>query len=123
MYFKNHAHEERYYLFIYSDAPPQYKTIERIVEGSLPRMHIESDYNFEGKLSEWYEILCNNYAIPMTTIRRIQEALNARGYAVKEDSIMGKATKKALTKYQKDKGLPVGLLDKNTLKSLGLRDL
>ena len=103
--------------------PPQYKTIERVVEGSLPRMHIESDYNFEGKLSEWREILCNNSRIPTTTVKRIQHALNARGYAVKEDNIMGKATKKALARYQKDKGLPVGLLDKNTLKSLGLSDL
>jgi len=36
------------------------------------------------------------------------------------DNIMGARTKAALTKFQKDKNLPVGNLDLETLKALGV---
>ena len=38
-----------------------------------------------------------------------------------EDNIIGVDTKAALRKYQKDNNLPVGNLDFETLKSLGVK--
>ncbi|HMX41130.1 MAG TPA: peptidoglycan-binding domain-containing protein, partial [Saprospiraceae bacterium] len=73
-----------------------------------------------GGFTEWREVLCDT---KMTgyTIRQIQDALNKAGYdAGPADNVMGARTKAALTKYQKDKGLPVGNLDMETLKSLGV---
>jgi peptidoglycan hydrolase-like protein with peptidoglycan-binding domain len=48
--------------------------------------------------------------------------LKSRGYdAGPEDNVMGARTKAALTQFQKDKGLPVGQLNIETLKSLGVQ--
>ena len=75
----------------------------------------------KGGFTEWREVLCND-AVTQYTVRQIQEALRSRGYDPGPiDDIMGVLTKKALTKYQKDQGLPVGQLDFETLKSLGIR--
>jgi peptidoglycan hydrolase-like protein with peptidoglycan-binding domain len=47
--------------------------------------------------------------------------LKERGYDPgPEDNIMGSLTKAALTKFQKDKGLPVGNLNVETMKALGV---
>ena len=40
------------------------------------------------------------------TIRNVQIALNKRGYKLNVDGFMGKATKKALAKYQEAGGFP-----------------
>jgi peptidoglycan hydrolase-like protein with peptidoglycan-binding domain len=54
-------------------------------------------------------------------VRQIQAALVKAGYEPgPTDNIMGARTKAALTKFQKDKGLPVGNLDFETLKALGV---
>jgi len=48
--------------------------------------------------------------------------LNARGYNVgAADNQMGAKTKAALVKFQKDNGLPIGNLDYETLKALGVK--
>ena len=47
-----------------------------------------------------------------------------RGYEVGPagaDNILGSDTKSALVKFQKDNGLPVGALDFETLKALGVK--
>ncbi|MBT8229090.1 MAG: peptidoglycan-binding protein, partial [Bacteroidia bacterium] len=47
-----------------------------------------------------------------------------RGYNVGSagaDNVMGAATKSALVKFQKDNGLPVGQLDFETLRALGIK--
>ena len=73
-----------------------------------------------GGFSEWREVLCGD-KITGATVRSIQKALKDRGYDPgPADDIMGARTKAALTKYQADKGLPVGNLNCETLKSLGL---
>jgi Putative peptidoglycan binding domain len=73
-----------------------------------------------GGFTEWREVLCDT-KVTGYTIRQIQDALNKQGYdAGAADNVMGARTKAALTKYQKDKGLPVGNLDFETLKSLGV---
>jgi peptidoglycan hydrolase-like protein with peptidoglycan-binding domain len=74
-----------------------------------------------GGFTEWREVLCND-KVDGYTVRQIQQALSAAGYDPgPSDNIMGARTKAALTKYQKDKGLPVGNLDFATLKSLGIK--
>jgi peptidoglycan hydrolase-like protein with peptidoglycan-binding domain len=51
----------------------------------------------------------------------VQRALKAAGYDPgPQDNVLGSQTKSALVKYQKDKGLPIGQLDMQTLKSLGI---
>ncbi|MBX2872140.1 MAG: peptidoglycan-binding protein [Saprospiraceae bacterium] len=74
-----------------------------------------------GGFTEWREVLCpadvNSY-----TIRTIQRALKSRGYDCGPvDNILGAQTKAALTKFQKDNGLPVGQLDFETLRALGIQ--
>jgi peptidoglycan hydrolase-like protein with peptidoglycan-binding domain len=51
----------------------------------------------------------------------VQNALNAKGYALTADGIFGKHTRAALRKYQKANGLKVtGRIDKATLRSLNI---
>ncbi|MEM6723407.1 MAG: peptidoglycan-binding domain-containing protein, partial [Bacteroidota bacterium] len=75
----------------------------------------------KGGFSEWREILCPA-DVTEATVRSVQRALRDAGYDPGPlDNILGARTKAALIKYQKDKGLPVGNLDIETLKALGLR--
>jgi peptidoglycan hydrolase-like protein with peptidoglycan-binding domain len=74
-----------------------------------------------GGFTAWREVLCGD-KVDGYTVRQIQAALLKAGYDPgPTDNIMGSRTKAALTKYQKDKGLPVGSLDFETLKSLGIK--
>lgn len=87
---------------------PEYKTITKKV---LVRT---------GGFSEWREVLCGS-KITTATVRSVQDALRSRGYDPGQtDNIMGKQTKAALAKFQKDNGLPIGNLDFETLRALGL---
>ncbi|MBK7938142.1 MAG: peptidoglycan-binding protein [Lewinellaceae bacterium] len=73
-----------------------------------------------GGFTEWREVLCGE-KVTGYTIRQIQDALVKAGYDPGPvDNVMGTRTKAALTKFQKDKGLPVGNLDFETLKALGV---
>ena len=73
-----------------------------------------------GSYADWVEILC---AADVTEDRilSIQKALKSAGYQPGPiDNILGSQTKAALLKYQKDKNLPQGNLNLETLKSLGV---
>ncbi|MBC7776919.1 MAG: peptidoglycan-binding protein, partial [Phycisphaerae bacterium] len=73
-----------------------------------------------GNFSQWREVLCGE-KVTGYTIRQIQIALNKAGYNVgTPDDELGPRTKAALTKFQKDRNLPVGNLDLETLKALGV---
>ena len=77
----------------------------------------------QGGFTDWREVVCDS-EITVELIRSVQKALIARGYNVGPagaDNKIGKDTKDALMKYQKDNNLPVGQLDIETLKSLGVR--
>ena len=90
------------------DVPAEYQTVtkRRLVR--------------QGGFTEWREVLCNS-DVTSATIQRIQLALRQRGYDPgPADNVMGARTKAALTKYQRDNNLPVGNLDFETLKSLGV---
>jgi hypothetical protein len=73
--------------------------------------------------SEWKEVLCASCVLRDTRIKHIQIALRQRGYDVGEiDDVLGKKTKNALTQFQKDLQLPVGNLNIETLKALGIEE-
>ena len=74
-----------------------------------------------GGFTEWREVLCNEKVQMGYTVRQIQQALKDRGYDPGTlDNAMGARTKIALQKFQRDKGLPQGSLDMETLKALGI---
>ena len=61
-------------------------------------------------------------AMPSEKIKAVQKALMGAGYALKEDGFMGKKTKMALKKFQKENGLKVtGKTDPATLEKLGIK--
>ncbi|MEZ4906199.1 MAG: peptidoglycan-binding domain-containing protein [Saprospiraceae bacterium] len=75
-----------------------------------------------GFSEEWREVVCEADVTPRL-IAQVQRALIERGYSVGlagVDNVFGVDTKAALKKFQQDKGLPVGNLDFETLKALGI---
>jgi len=81
---------------------------------------IHKDLVRKGGYSEWKEILCAD-KLTASKIVAIQKALKANGYDPGPlDDVFGAQTKAALVKYQQDKNLPVGNLNMETLKSLGV---
>lgn len=76
-----------------------------------------------GFSEEWREVVCDT-DLTAKLIAQVQRALLDRGYNVGPagvDNILGSDTKEALKKFQKDKGLPIGNLDFETLKALGIK--
>jgi Putative peptidoglycan binding domain len=75
----------------------------------------------KGGFSEWREVVCAAN-VTSAVIREVQAALRAKGYDPgASDNVLGAQTKSALTKFQKDNGLPVGSMDLETLKALGVK--
>lgn len=73
-----------------------------------------------GGAYEWKEILCEQ-DVTESRINQIQQALIREGYDPGPvDNQMGDATKQCIIKFQHDKGLPVGNLNMETLKALGV---
>ncbi|MFZ1495905.1 MAG: peptidoglycan-binding domain-containing protein, partial [Saprospiraceae bacterium] len=109
----------------------EYKTITRQVvktpattrEISIPaeyRTVTKSVLKKKGGYNEWKEVLCESKQTP-EKIRQIQLALRAKGYDPGPiDNILGSLTRAALEKYQTAMKLPVGKLDTETLRSLGV---
>jgi peptidoglycan hydrolase-like protein with peptidoglycan-binding domain len=55
-------------------------------------------------------------------VMAVQKALNGAGFTLKEDGMMGKNTRHALKKYQKDNKLKVtGKADMETMAKLGIK--
>ena len=92
------------------DVPATYKTI-------MKKVLVK-----KGGYQEWKEVLCE----PLVTdnkVSEIQTALKREGYDPGViDNQMGGKTKEALIKFQQDKGLPVGNLNLETLKALGVKE-
>ncbi len=60
-------------------------------------------------------------AMPSAEVKAVQEALNQHGFKLEADGVMGRATKKALKKFQKENGLKVtGKIDEPTKEKLGI---
>jgi hypothetical protein len=76
----------------------------------------------KGGYQVWREILCGD-DLTAEKINQIQKALKANGYySGSIDEAFGPLTKLALIQYQKDKELPVGNLNIETLQSLGVNE-
>lgn len=89
------------------ERPPQYEKVFR-------KTHPHAYY------SKWRELLCADDDWG-TTVRDIQKELKKRGYFKdKIDDIFGAKTKAAILHFQKDNHLPIGNLNCETLKALGL---
>ena len=113
--------------------PAQYKTITRSIisqPASVREVEIPAEYKTvtktvlaeKGGTTEWREVLCSN-RVTTARIQQIQSALMSRGYNVGPrgaDNVMGPDTRNALIKFQKANGLPVGNLNMETLKALGI---
>lgn len=77
----------------------------------------------QGEYSDWREVLCGN-KFTSSVNRQIQQALLDKGYDIGSygvDDIIGKDTRAALMQFQRDKGLPVGNLNLETLDALGVK--
>ncbi len=74
----------------------------------------------KGGYTEWREVLCAS-DITAARILAIQKALQQKGYDPGPlDNQMGAQTRAALTRFQRDYNLPVGALDMDTLRVLGV---
>ena len=74
----------------------------------------------KGGFTEWREIVCGS-DVTTQMVRDVQTALRSRGYDPgPADNVMGSKTKAALVKFQRENNLPVGQLDFETLRALGV---
>ena len=109
-------------LLVRVTVPPQYG-YAKTNDYRKQRIIFESDIDIKNYLSDWREyIYCGRHPQPPLDIA-IQSALVARGYLKKVNEKRGyidERIKKAVRRFQRDKGLPVGTLNVETRKSLGL---
>ena len=110
---------------------PVYKTVkenvmvtpEKIIEQPIPAVYKEVQEKRlakKGGYTVWTEILCANKT-SVSTVRKIQRALRSEGYSIGVvDGVLGTRTQVALGQFQADNGLPIGNLNMETLKALGI---
>jgi hypothetical protein len=113
------------------EIPAEYQTVtKQVVKTPAQTRTIEIPAEFKtvsirkltkkGGFSEWREVICPK-DVTTARITQIQRALRDKGYNPGPiDNIFGAQTKAALIKFQKANGLPVGQLDTETLKALGV---
>ncbi len=117
-----------------TDVPAQYttRTFDKLAApASTTTTDIPAQYNTvtkrnlvkAGGFTDWREVVCDTDVTP-ALVRRVQEALMAKGYALPQygaDNNLGEETKAALVKFQRENNLPIGQLDIETLKALGVK--
>lgn len=113
------------------EIPAEYKTVKKRVlinPAKTEEILIPAEYKTvqekqllkEGGEIKWVEILCPDN-ISTTLIRQLQLALYAKGYKPGViDGYVSQQTKVALYNFQKEEGLPLGNLNKDTMLALGL---
>lgn len=72
-----------------------------------------------GGFTDYIELICEIVCFRRSVVR-IQEALKALGYHVPIDNIVGPSTRAAIIDFQKKNNLPVGNLNIETLRKLGV---
>ncbi len=114
------------------EVPAEYRNVTKQVLASpatTNEVEIPAEYSTvttrklvkEGGFTEWVEVVCGADMTP-ATVSAIQQALRSRGYNPGPiDNVMGAQTKTALTKFQKDNGLPIGQVNMETMRALGLK--
>ena len=109
----------------------QYKTVSKKVlvspettrEETIPAEYAsvtEKRLVSKGGFTVWTEILCAERTTS-SKVLNVQRALSSMGYNPgPADGVMGMKTQTALKQFQTDKGLPIGNLNLETLKALGV---
>ena len=103
------------------------KVKKLVAEAQEVKTPIEAEYRVVAKKEKisdahqsWERILCQTN-MNKDVILKIQEALNAKDYkAGKPDGVMGRGTRVALDKYQRDNSLATGGITYETLNSLNI---
>ena len=110
---------------------PIYKTVKEQVivepasvkEEPIPAVYkqiMEKRLAKKGGYTVWTEILCANKT-SSSTIRKLQRALRAEGYSIGvADGVLGTRTQASLKQFQVDNNLPIGNLNIETLRALGI---
>ena len=112
------------------EIPAKYQTmkVKKLVEEAKEvKTPIEAVYKVVAKKEKvsdahqsWERILCQTN-MNKDVILKIQQALNAKDYkAGKEDGVLGRDTRVALDKYQRDNSLATGGITYETLNSLNI---
>jgi hypothetical protein len=109
------------------EVPAETKEIQCVKDTSLTKEFKFKTYNVQKRIPqsgsgvEWREVLCENN-ITNEIIQQLCNQLNTRGYQIEntKDSKNPKL-RAAIVQYQKEKGLPVGELNLETLRSLGVK--
>ncbi len=110
--------------------PAQYETIKVRRMVTAPREEtivvpasmrtVERTQVVGGGQLEWREVLCDTNATP-ETIAQIQSALVERGYSTgRADGVFGPSTLRSMEAFQRDNGLVVGQLTRETVEALGV---
>jgi len=111
--------------------PAEYQTVtRRVVKTPASTRSIDVPAEFttvtkrqlirKGGFTEWREIVCGS-DVTTQMVRDVQNALRTRGFDPgPADNVMGAKTKAALVKFQRENNLPVGQLDFETLRALGV---
>ena len=111
--------------------PAEYQTVTRRVvrtPATTRSIDVPAEYTTvtkrqlvrKGGFTEWREIVCGD-RVTSQMVRDVQNALRTRGYDPgPADNVMGSRTKAALVKFQRENNLPVGQLDFETLRALGV---
>jgi hypothetical protein len=110
--------------------PAQYKVLKvaKLVEAAqVKRLVVPAEYQkvikqvkVKESRIEWQPVLCETNVTP-PVVASLQRSLHREGYDPgKIDGRFGKKTSVSLEAYQRDRGLPVGNLTLETLKSLGV---
>ncbi len=111
--------------------PAEYKTISKKVlvspestnQETIPAQFTdvtEKRLVSKGGFTVWTEILCAERTTS-SKVLSVQRALAGMGYNPgPSDGVMGMKTQTALKQFQTDKGLPIGNLNLETLKALGV---
>ncbi len=114
------------------EVPAEYRNVTKQVLASpatTNEVEIPAEYSTvttrklvkEGGFTEWVEVVCET-DMNAATVSAIQQALRSRGYDPGPiDNVMGAKTKQALTQFQKDNGLPIGQVNMETMRALGLK--
>jgi len=102
--------------------------VQKLVsEAKEERAPIEAEYKMVDKRKKladthvgWERILCQTN-MTKDVIAKIQSALNEKGYSVgKADGLLGRGTRRAIEKFQKDSNLSTGGITYETLGALNI---
>ena len=113
------------------EIPAEYRTVTKSVlrsPASTREVEIPAEFSTVttkklvkvGGFTDWVEVMCEA-KVTQFKISAIQQALKTRGYDPgPADNVLGPRTRQALIQFQKDNNLPVGNLNVETMRALGV---